>query len=125
MGAFQEVGADRSPQAFLDYAALATDEDRWRPDQACVTLVTLHNAKGKESPVVFIEGAQEGNVACWRYREREGGLEEPQVFYGGMTRAKERSYVSTVLNRDERRGNPSPFAARLPQQHVLREYHYR
>jgi DNA helicase-2/ATP-dependent DNA helicase PcrA len=104
---------------------LATDEDRWRPGQACVTRVTLHNAKGKDFPVVFIEGAQEGNVPCWRYREGEGGLEERRVFYVGMTRAEERLYVSSVLNRDERRRNPSPFPARLPQDHVLREYHYR
>lgn len=75
--------------------------------------------------MVFIEGAQEGNVPCWRYREGEGGLEERRVFYVGMTRAEERLYVSSVLNRDERRRNPSPFPARLPQDHVLREYHYR
>ncbi len=126
LGAFQGVSSDRSLQAFLDYAALATDEDRWRPDQTRVTLMTLHNAKGKEFPVVFIVAAEEGNVPYWRYRESEGGLEEERrVFYVGMTRAKERLYISSVMNRGDRRRNPSPFAAGLPSEHILREYHYR
>lgn len=66
--------------------------------------------------MVFIEGGQEGNVACWRYREREGGLEERQVFYGGMTRAEERSYVSSVLNRDQREeATPLPLRRACPR----------
>lgn len=82
MGAFQEVGADRSLRAFLDYVALATDEDCCRPDQTHVTLATLHNATGRESPVVFIVGAEAENVRYWRYRQREVGLGEEGLELG-------------------------------------------
>lgn len=93
---------------FLDDAALLSSVDDMRtktenkevPEDA-VTLMTLHNAKGLEFPVVFIVGVEQGLLPS------KGGLqdgakgieEERRLFYVGITRAMERLFLTAAQNR--------------------------
>ncbi|MCC7354443.1 MAG: UvrD-helicase domain-containing protein, partial [Anaerolineae bacterium] len=79
---FLALSADPSLAAFLDYAALATEEDAASTGEGKVTLMTLHNAKGKEFPVVFIIGVEDGHIPDWRNVDDEESLdEERRVLY--------------------------------------------
>ena len=72
---------------FLQQIALVADADTRTDDEGLVTLMTLHNAKGLEYPIVFIAGCEEGVFPHSRAID-EGGLEEERrLFYVGITRA--------------------------------------
>jgi DNA helicase-2/ATP-dependent DNA helicase PcrA len=80
-------GEDRSLDAFLGQVALVSDADTRTDDRGLVTLMTLHNAKGLEYPIVFIIGAEEGVFPHSRSLD-EGSLEEERrLAYVGITRA--------------------------------------
>ncbi|MBI4551017.1 MAG: UvrD-helicase domain-containing protein, partial [Candidatus Latescibacteria bacterium] len=84
-----------STRTFLEEAALVTDFDRWDETMDRLTLMTLHNAKGLEFPVVFITGLEDGLFPIARTMESRDDLEEERrLFYVGITRAKERLYLS-------------------------------
>ncbi len=92
---------------FLDDAALLSSvddmrsrtENRDKPEEA-VTLMTLHNAKGLEFPVVFIVGAEEGLLPSKNALIEPGGIEEERrLFYVGITRAMERLFLTAAQNR--------------------------
>jgi DNA polymerase III epsilon subunit family exonuclease len=131
---FVTVREDRSLEAFLGHAALATPADEvlmttpegYTQYPVGVTLMTLHNAKGTEFQAVFIVGLEEGHVPHWRHQEREEDVEEERrVLYVGMTRACQRLYLTSVRERQEGwRRNPSRFLAALSPAHVRRVYHY-
>jgi DNA helicase II / ATP-dependent DNA helicase PcrA len=73
--------------AFLGQIALVSDADARRDDRGLVTLMTLHNAKGLEYPIVFIIGCEEGVFPHSRSLD-EGSLEEERrLCYVGITRA--------------------------------------
>ena len=73
---------------FLQQVALQTDADTRRDDEGMATLMTLHNAKGLEYPIVFMIGCEEGVFPHSRALD-EGGLEEERrLCYVGITRAK-------------------------------------
>ncbi len=80
-----DAGADRAEGTlgvFLQQVALVADADT-RSDEGLVTLMTLHNAKGLEYPVVFITGCEDGVFPHSRAID-EGGLEEERrLFYVG------------------------------------------
>ena len=79
--------------AFLEQVSLVADADTRRDDAGVVTLMTLHNAKGLEYPVVFIIGCEEGVFPHSRALD-EGGLEEERrLAYVGITRAMRRLYL--------------------------------
>ena len=81
--AAEEGGLD----AFLSQIALVSDADTRRDDRGQVTLMTLHNAKGLEYPIVFIIGCEEGVFPHSRSLD-EGSLEEERrLCYVGITRA--------------------------------------
>ncbi len=107
---------------FLDYEALRTALDERDPDADAVTLMTLHNAKGTEFPVVFIIGLEDGHLPLWTVRgDKEALNEERRVFYVGMTRARDRLYLTSVLDRrDGVKRVASPFAFELASHHVRR-----
>jgi DNA helicase-2/ATP-dependent DNA helicase PcrA len=80
-------GEDRGLDAFLAQIALVSDADTRRDDRGLVTLMTLHNAKGLEYPIVFIIGCEEGVFPHSRSLD-EGSLEEERrLCYVGITRA--------------------------------------
>ena len=78
---------ERSLAAFLAQVALISDADTRTDDRGLVTLMTLHNAKGLEYPIVFIIGCEEGVFPHSRSLD-EGSLEEERrLCYVGITRA--------------------------------------
>jgi DNA helicase-2/ATP-dependent DNA helicase PcrA len=79
---------------FLDHAALVSDADS-ADERAQVSLLTMHNAKGLEFPVVFIAGLEEGLFPHSRSLDTENGMEEERrLCYVGMTRAEKKLYLS-------------------------------
>ena len=84
---------------FLQQLALVADADSRREDDGLVTLMTLHNAKGLEYPIVFIAGCEDGVFPHARALD-EGGLEEERrLFYVGVTRAKRELYLAYARRR--------------------------
>jgi DNA helicase-2/ATP-dependent DNA helicase PcrA len=90
---------------FLERVALVADTDQIpdAPDQddgGMVTLMTLHTAKGLEFPTVFLTGLEDGVFPHSRSLDDGGELEEERrLAYVGLTRARERLYVSRALVR--------------------------
>ena len=92
---------------FLQHMALVTDIDRHDPGADAVTLMTIHSAKGLEFPVVFISGMEEGLFPLSRaYDEPRLLEEERRLFYVGLTRAREKLYL-TYARRRRRAGDIS------------------
>ena len=90
---------DRSLGAFLQQIALIADADTRADDEGLVTLMTLHNAKGLEYPIVFMIGCEEGVFPHSRAID-EGGLEEERrLCYVGITRAERDLYLTFARTR--------------------------
>ncbi len=105
---------------FLQQVALVADIDRHDPDADTVTLMTLHNAKGLEFPMVFIAGLEDGLFPLSRaYDEPAEMEEERRLFYVGLTRAEDKLYLSHARQRrragDFMYGTLSPFAEAIPE----------
>jgi DNA helicase-2/ATP-dependent DNA helicase PcrA len=84
---------------FLQQLSLFSEQDALRDDDEIATLMTLHNAKGLEYPVVFMIGCEEGVFPHNRSIE-EGNLEEERrLCYVGITRARERLYLTFTRTR--------------------------
>jgi DNA helicase II / ATP-dependent DNA helicase PcrA len=95
---------------FLDHAALVADADSV-DERAPVSLLTMHNAKGLEFPIVFIAGLEEGLFPHSRSVDSESGMEEERrLCYVGMTRAEKRLYLSWARYR-RRFGGGQPEAS--------------
>ncbi len=116
---------DKSLGAFLQQVALVADADERRDDDGLVTLMTLHNAKGLEYPIVFIIGCEEGVFPHSRALD-EGGLEEERrLCYVGITRAERNLSLTYARTRtvfgSRNYGIPSRFLAEIPPQLTDRE----
>ncbi|HMK51550.1 MAG TPA: 3'-5' exonuclease, partial [Thermodesulfobacteriota bacterium] len=108
-----------SLESFLDKVSLVTDVDLYEDKGNRVSLMTLHCAKGLEFPVVFIVGIEEGLLPHYRRGEEiEDMEEERRLFYVGMTRAKERLFLSRAEKRSTfgvgRANLPSRFLDEFP-----------
>src|SRR5204863_9968088 len=93
--------APGSLAAFLERVALVADADSI-PDEGdgVVTLMTLHTAKGLEFPVVFLTGLEDGVFPHMRsLGDKDELAEERRLAYVGVTRARERLYVSRATTR--------------------------
>jgi DNA helicase II / ATP-dependent DNA helicase PcrA len=104
--------ADRgeSLRDFLDHAALVADADSI-DQQSQVSLLTMHNAKGLEFPIVFIAGLEEGLFPHSRSLDSESAMEEERrLCYVGMTRAEKKLYLSWARYR-RRFGGGAPEAS--------------
>jgi len=117
---FMERSEDPSLQAFLDSVALIADIDELAEGTGTVTLMTLHSAKGLEFPVVLITGMEEGVFPHARSLIDDDELEEERrLCYVGMTRAKDRLFLSAALSRRLYTSNaynlPSRFLDEVPQ----------
>ena len=95
---------------FLDHAALVSDADS-ADSRAPVSLLTMHNAKGLEFPVVFIAGLEEGLFPHSRSLDSETAMEEERrLCYVGMTRAEKKLHLSWARFR-RRFGGGAPEAS--------------
>ena len=95
---------------FLQRASLVADIDSLDPSADAVLLMTLHNAKGLEFPVVFITGLEDGLFPLARaYEEPKLLEEERRLFYVGITRAEKKLYLTHA---EERRRNGELLPAR-------------
>ena len=104
---------------FLAEQSLVADVDSLKEDSDAVTLMTLHAAKGLEYPVVFLTGIETGILPHFRsFEELEGIDEERRLFYVGVTRAKERLYLTYAFRRALYTGSnktePSEFLGTIP-----------
>jgi DNA helicase-2/ATP-dependent DNA helicase PcrA len=80
---------------FLQRAMLVASADALDPNADAVTLMTLHNAKGLEYPIVFLTGLEDGLFPLAQSFDDPPKLEEERrLFYVGITRAKEKLYLS-------------------------------
>ncbi len=96
---YDRTAEEPSLDGFLQQIALLSDTDNLRGDEGLVTLMTLHNAKGLEFPVVFMLGCEEGVFPHSRALD-EGGLEEERrLCYVGITRAQRALYVTWARSR--------------------------
>ncbi len=104
-----EVGL-RPLDHFLQRASLVADSDALAADAEAVTLMTLHNAKGLEFPVVFITGLEDGLFPLAKAYDDPPLLEEERrLFYVGITRAERKLYLTHA---EERRRNGELLGAR-------------
>lgn len=126
MAEFEEGNEEASLEAFLDRASLVTDVDLWEDKGNRVSLMTLHCAKGLEFPMVFIIGVEEGILPHYRRGEEIEDLEEERrLFYVGITRAKEKLFLSRTETRytfgTTRSNRPSRFLEEIPSELVEEE----
>jgi DNA helicase-2/ATP-dependent DNA helicase PcrA len=120
---FQERSEEPTLAKFLEEVSLVMDIDLWDDRLDAVSLMTLHNAKGLEFPVVFIAGAEEGLIPHHTsFEDRAEMEEERRLFYVGMTRAKERLFISAAAGRRGFRGwmpqVVSRFVEDIPEQFI-------
>ncbi len=82
---------------FMEKIALIAEIDNHDADENAVVLMTMHSAKGLEFPIVFMPGMEDGLFPSWRSFEKPDGVEEERrLCYVGMTRAKERLYLTSA-----------------------------
>jgi superfamily I DNA/RNA helicase len=110
---------------FLQQVALISDADDRSDDEGLVTLMTLHNAKGLEYPIVMMIGCEEGVFPHSRALD-EGDLEEERrLCYVGITRAQRDLYLTYARTRNvfgaRSFGAPSRFIAEIPADLTDRE----
>nr|WP_203773734.1 DNA helicase PcrA [Actinoplanes nipponensis] len=112
---------------FLEQVALVADADQIPSDdpdhQGVVTLMTLHTAKGLEFPVVFLTGLEDGVFPHMRALGDNTELEEERrLAYVGITRARQRLYLSRAVTRSAwgqpQYNPPSRFTDELPTELV-------
>ena len=126
---YDDLSPDDALDRLLEETALVADQDSYQADADMLSLITLHAAKGLEFEVVFIGGLEESLFPTGRAVEAEGGFnpdprpmeEERRLAYVGMTRAKQRLYLSHAWQRATRRGpgtswmaEPSRFLLEIP-----------
>jgi DNA helicase-2/ATP-dependent DNA helicase PcrA len=105
--------------AFLEEVALVSDVDELDEKVDAVTLITLHQAKGLEFPLVFIVGMEEGVLPHFKsLPDPEQMEEERRLCYVGITRAKEKVYLVYTLRRSlmgsSAHNPPSRFLQDIP-----------
>lgn len=109
---------DYRAEAFLAEVALFTSADVTRAGGPAVTLMTLHSAKGLEFPVVFLAGLEEGVFPHTRSFQSDDEIEEERrLCYVGMTRARDRLYLTHSRYRQLHGGRvvPSRFIDEVPR----------
>jgi len=118
---YEKETAEPSLADFLENMALISDlDDTDGEEKEYVTLMTMHSAKGLEFPVVFIPGMEEGVFPGYRSMGDQSEIEEERrLCYVGITRAREKLYISCA-NRRTLFGNtsmnsPSRFLEEIPE----------
>lgn len=97
---FENQSEEKGLEAFLANISLVADIDNMEEEQDNVVLMTLHSAKGLEFPVVFMVGMEDGVFPGTRSIFDETELEEERrLCYVGMTRAREKLYMTNTFTR--------------------------
>ncbi|MEX0988835.1 MAG: DNA helicase PcrA [Actinomycetota bacterium] len=117
---FEQRDPDGSLPDFLESVALVGEQDEYDGDTSTVTLMTMHNAKGLEFPIVFIVGLEDGVFPHYRSMGDANQLEEERrLAYVGVTRAQQRLYLchawSRTLFGQTSYNPPSRFLGELPE----------
>ncbi|MEJ7715013.1 MAG: UvrD-helicase domain-containing protein [Thermoleophilaceae bacterium] len=112
------AGNDPSVDEFLQQVALFSQHDQLEDDEGIVTLMTLHNAKGLEYPIVFMIGCEDGVFPHSRSIESGDMEEERRLCYVGITRAMRELYITYARTRALFGGRewnvPSRFIDEIP-----------
>jgi DNA helicase II / ATP-dependent DNA helicase PcrA len=122
-----EGDSDITPlEEFLQQISLLSDQDSLTDDAGQITLMTLHNAKGLEFPVVFVIGAEEGVFPHSRSVEEGNVEEERRLAYVAITRARRRLYLTcaqrrSLFGRNAEYNMPSRFLSEIPEELVERK----
>ena len=111
----------RRLELFLESVSLVADTDDLEQDVHKATLMTLHNAKGLEYPVVFMVGMEDGVFPHMRSLGDPGELEEERrLCYVGVTRAEQRLYLTSAWSRmlfgSTSYNPPSRFIKEIPEE---------
>jgi DNA helicase II / ATP-dependent DNA helicase PcrA len=96
---YDATAEEPSVEEFLQQLALFSEQDALRDEQGIVKLMTLHNAKGLEFPVVFVIGCEDGVFPHSRAIEAGDLEEERRLCYVGVTRAKRELYLTYARRR--------------------------
>ena len=123
MGFLENEPENPTLAGFLDEVALYTDLDSQADSDNCVTLMTMHSAKGLEFPCVFVVGMEDGlfpgNRAMGDEEEME---EERRLCYVAMTRAKEKLTLTNTRQRTlygrTSPAMPSRFLKEIPEENM-------
>jgi len=123
-GYFSKENTTDSLSAFLESVSLVGDTDNLSYEGHKLTLITLHQSKGLEFPVVFISGLEDGMLPHIRSIESENPSEleeERRLCYVGITRAKERLYLLRSFRRGFRGESslPSRFLSDITKSQVV------
>ena len=121
--AYSDLKPPEGLSAFLEGVTLVSDVDGLDESIDAVTLITLHQAKGLEFPVVFIVGMEDGILPHIRSFDDPGQMEEERrLCYVGITRAKKKVYLVRAFRRSFMGGSninrPSRFLQDIPP-HLL------
>jgi DNA helicase II / ATP-dependent DNA helicase PcrA len=115
---YEATAEEPSVEEFLQQVALFSEQDNLTSDEGIVTLMTIHNAKGLEFPVVFLLGMEDGVFPHMRSIEAGDVEEERRLAYVGITRAKQRLYLTYARQRSLYGGSewnlPSRFLDEIP-----------
>ncbi len=131
-GEYDERHPGGDLMGFLEQAALVSDVDGWKAQASAVPFMTLHSAKGLEFDTVFIVGVEEDLLPhrraldeCIQGTEQGALEEERRLFYVGMTRARDRLFITHARRRTvqgrEQMSAPSRFLDELPDEGVDRQ----
>ena len=106
---YSGLNPEEALATFLEKVSLVADIDELDEKADAVTLITLHQAKGLEFPVVFIVGMEEGILPHRRsFDDPEEMEEERRLCYVGMTRAEKRLYLLRSYRRSLFGGSVNP-----------------
>jgi DNA helicase-2/ATP-dependent DNA helicase PcrA len=128
-GQYANMSAQEGLIAFLEGVALVADVDNLDENIQGVTLITLHQAKGLEFPIVFIVGMEEGILPHFKSFDEPSQMEEERrLCYVGITRAKKKVYLTRAFHRNLMGGNaanpPSRFLSDIPHHLVNKDNVY-
>ena len=129
---YEQTDPEATPEQFIQDIALYTSEQNpeENPDEKadCVTLMTVHNAKGLEFPVVFLTGMEEKTFPHKFSIDTDQGIEEERrLCYVGITRAMDRIFITNAELRRSYMGTenkfPSRFIDEIPWEFINRTEH--
>ncbi|MGI5893022.1 MAG: ATP-dependent helicase [Candidatus Merdivicinus sp.] len=123
---YEQQNPEGDLSGFLEEIALYTDLDSMNEAEDCVVLMTMHSSKGLEFPVVFLPGMEDGIFPSVRVIYDPVELEEERrLAYVGITRAKQKLYLTHAASRmvfgTTNRNRLSRFVEEIPADNLERK----